>query len=107
MLKRYRNVAAIMVGIHAVLILLLALVHYTRGVSDEDATFLLALLIWFLDRPAIWVLGPSPEPVGIFLVGTAQWLLIALPVAALWHGIALWSNGAYSEVGSKEVRPRK
>ncbi len=97
MLKQYRNVAAIMVGIHAVLILLLALVHYTRGVSDEDATFLLALLIWFLDRPAIWVLGPSPEPVGIFLAGTVQWLLIALPVAALLHGIAQWRGRSAGE----------
>lgn len=107
MLKRYRNVAGILVGIHAVLILALALVHYTRGVSDEDATFLLALSISFLDRPALWVLGPSPEPVGIFLTGTAQWLLIALPVAAVLHGIALCSKDKASEVASREVHPHK
>jgi hypothetical protein len=105
MLKQYRNVAAIMVGIHAVLILLLALVHYTRGVSDEDATFLLALLVWFMDRPAIWVLGSSPEPVSIFLAGTVQWLLIATPVAALLHGFAQWRGRAAGE--SVEGSPRR
>ncbi len=105
MLKQYRNVAATMAGIHSVLLFLLALVHYTRGVSDEDATFLLALLVWFIDRPAIWTLGPSPEPVGIFLAGTVQWLLIALPVAALLHGIAQW-RGRAAAGESVEDRPR-
>lgn len=105
MLRQYRNIAAILFGVHTVLIVALAVIHYTRGVSDEDATFLLALLIWFLDRPAIWILGSSPEPVGIFLAGTVQWLLIALPVAALLHGVALW-RGRAKAGESLEDRPR-
>ena len=105
MLKQHRIVAASMVGIHAVLLFLLAVVHYTRGVSDEDATFLLALLVWFIDRPAIWTLGPSPEPLSIFLAGSVQWLLIALPVAALQHGVALW-RGRQPVGDSADDRPR-
>lgn len=105
MLKQYRNVAAFTVGIHAVLLFLLALVHYTRGVSDEDATFLLALLVWFIDQPAIWVLGSSPEPISIFLAGTVQWLLIALPVAALLNGIARWRGRPAGE--SADDRPTR
>jgi hypothetical protein len=105
-LRQYRNVAAILFGVHSVLILALAVVHYTRGVSDEDATFLLALLIWFLYRPAIWVLGPSPDPVGIFLAGTVQWLLIALPVAAMLQGVALW-RGRPAVEKSVEDGPRR
>lgn len=104
-LKRYRNVAGMLVGIHAVLLLALTLIHYTRGISDEDATFLLALLVWFIDRPALWVLGPAPEPISIFLAGTVQWLLIALPVAALLHGIAHWRRRPAGE--SVDDRPTR
>ena len=101
MKRRFMFVSVLFVGSHSLLVSTLAIV----GVSDEDPTFLLGLLISFLDRPALWVLGPSPDPVGIFLAGTVQWLLIALPVAALLHGIAQW-RGRAAAGESVEDRPR-
>ena len=73
------KVAAWLVGIYSALWALLAILHATDRLSDQDPTFLLVLLVYFLSWPVLQLLRPlggADHELLVFLLGCAQWCLV-------------------------------
>lgn len=106
MMRHFKMVALVVFGLHSMLMVMLAIVDATRGISDQDVTFLLGLLVSFLDYPALQVLGPSPGLAGIILAGSFQWFIVAVIVATVPHGVTLIRRRPSEGESREESQPR-
>ena len=72
------------VGIHTILWILFGLILSTTGIDDQSPTFLVAVIVYYVDVPARQVLdwcGMSTNELNVFFFGTIQWAMIALLLA--------------------------
>ena len=86
MTKSTGKLTMVLVGAHIVITTLLIITEATHGISDQDASFLLALIVRYLNLPAVWLLDlvGLPATGGILLVaGAIQWAGIAVLLAML------------------------
>jgi hypothetical protein len=79
-----------LVGGHLLLSMVLLVIVATHGISDQDASFAVAMLYHGLNLPSVWVLGiiggaPDKQIVLVFLMGIVQWAGVALMIAAVCH----------------------
>ena len=75
------------VGVRTILWLLFYLVQRTVGIDDQSPTFLLAVIIYYVDVPARYVMGwcnISTSDLSVFIFGTIQWTMIALLLAGAY-----------------------
>ncbi|MCP4643566.1 MAG: hypothetical protein GY851_24170 [bacterium] len=89
MLRTTAKFALYLVGAHLLFSGGLIIVDAVHGVNDQDPSFALLLLVYYMNLPSVWVLksfGASLTPVPIVLVGTVQWALIAFTLAVLYCG---------------------
>jgi len=86
-LKTY---ALYLVGGHLVLGVILIITEMTHGIDDMDSTYLIALLVHYLNLPTRWVLESlrvTPEIFTVVLAGTLQWASLAVALAAVHYAI--------------------
>jgi hypothetical protein len=104
MLKSALLFALVLVGCHLLFGISLAIVEATHGIDDQDASFLLAVVFYQLNRPAAWLLTLFGLPTSTFpviLVGVLQWSALALPIALVHQ--KLQTRGSVGEDRGEQV----
>ena len=77
-----------LLGGHLLLGVALLVIDATHGISDQDASFAVALLFHYLNLPSIWLLesmGSAPKIGVVVAVGLAQWVALGLAIGMLVH----------------------
>lgn len=88
MLRTGLRAAAILVGTYVGLWAMLWLVQATHGLSDQDPSFLLVLLVYALAWPSaqlLRLLGVGDNELLVFLIGCIQWLVVAFVLAGIYQ----------------------
>ena len=78
----------VLVGGHLLLGLILIITEAIHGVNDQDASFALALAVYYANWPSVWVLTRFAVPLGavpIVLTGICQWVVVALALGSVHH----------------------
>jgi len=86
MRKTVLRTLIILVGGHLVLGVLLLAMDATHGINDQDASFAVALLFYYLNLPSIWLLesmGREPKITVVLAVGLGQWVGLGLAIGVL------------------------
>ncbi len=79
-----------LVGGHLLLGLILIVTEATHGLSDMDASFLIVLLVYYLNLPTVWLLDSLRVDfswITIALAGILQWTILAFAIAAVHYAI--------------------
>lgn len=87
MTKIVRKLILWILGVHTMLWLIFYLVQSTVGIDDQSPTFLLAVIVYYVDVPARFVMGwcnISTNELSVFIFGTIQWAMIALVLAGAY-----------------------
>jgi len=86
MMKTFFKIAAMLVGANLLLVLALFVTEATHGINDQDASFALAMLVYTLNKPAIWAfepLGITSEAWTLLAGGTLQWGLVSAVITLI------------------------
>jgi hypothetical protein len=84
------KVVLVIVGGYVTLGTALILVDAIHGINDQDPSFVLWLLVLFMNKPTVWVLDAldvSIRPTPVVLAGIVQWAVIGCAVAAVWNSL--------------------
>ena len=77
-----------LVGTNLILGLSLLITEATHGISDQDVSMLLVLLVHYMNLPAVSLLhsfDTSPSTIVIVLGGLLQWSIISISIASIHH----------------------
>jgi len=91
MIRSTLRIAGFLVGAYLGLWLVLSLIHCTRGISDQDATFIVALAAFWLSQPSaslLKMLGLEGSEIAMVIVGCLQWGLVSTGIAAMHQAVA-------------------
>ena len=80
----------ILVGGHLLLGLILIVTEAIHGVHDQDASFALALALYYANWPIVWLLTKLHVAIGavsIVLAGIFQWTVVALILGLICHAV--------------------
>jgi len=80
----------VLVGGHLLLGIVLLVTEATHGLSDMDASFLITLLVYYLNRPTIWLLdsmGMDFSWTTIVLAGILQWSILAVSLGTVHYSV--------------------
>ena len=86
MMKTFFKAAVFIVGVNLMLVFALFLTEATHGINDQDASFLLAMIVYTLNKPAISAfqsLGVASEMWTLVVGGTIQWAAVSAFVALI------------------------
>lgn len=86
MRKTVLRTLMVLVGGHLVLGVILLVIDATHGINDQDASFAVALLFYYLNLPSIWLLesmGSEPKIAVVIAVGFVQWVGLGLAIGVL------------------------
>jgi hypothetical protein len=79
-----------LVAAHVLLGTTLVVIEAIHGINDQDASFAVALLFYYLNWPAYWLLGlkgGAPGILMVLLVGIVQWTGVAFVIAVVRHSL--------------------
>jgi hypothetical protein len=82
------KLGVLLIGAHTLLGLSLLAIEATHGVNDQDASFAVAIIFYYLNIPTVWLLRSTSDPPGIALVlvvGIVQWAGVAVLIAVVFH----------------------
>jgi len=89
MLRTILRLTTFLVGGHLLFGLILMVIKATHGINDQDPSFAVALLFYYLNFPAVCLLrhlGTPPETIPpVILVGILQWGCVASVIAAVYY----------------------
>jgi len=80
----------LLVGVHLLLGFILIVTEATHGLSDMDASFLIVLLVYYMNLPTVWMLnslGVAFRWITVVLAGIFQWSILAFAMSAVHHAI--------------------
>jgi hypothetical protein len=107
MFKILLRFAKYLVGAHFLLVLGFMITEAIHGINDQDASFSLALLVYNVDRPAVWLLKSLGVPFGgmtLLLAGSLQWVIVSFALGAAYHGVRPKARLATPEQGGQALR---
>lgn len=88
--KTARRLALLLVGAHVLLGLILIATEDSQGINDQKASFALALVVYYLNLPTVWLLNFLHLPTGVIPVvvaGILQWTILAFAIATAYCGL--------------------
>ena len=88
--KTARRLALLLVGAHVLLGLILIVTEASQGINDQRASFALALVVYYLNLPTVWLLHFLRLPTGVVPVvaaGILQWTILAFAIATVYCGL--------------------
>ncbi len=79
-MKTLLRLTGILVGAHLLLGVILMVIVAVHGIDDQDASFAVAVLFYYLNFPSVWLLRSLGGDAGIgavLLAGIVQWAAVA------------------------------
>ena len=86
MMRTILIVALVLVGVHLLFGAVLLIIDTVHRVNDQDFSFVLWLLYYYLNYSAVWMLkcmNIEFSFMSIILMGLPQWILLSLVVGSL------------------------
>ncbi len=87
MLRTAMKLTLIVILIYSALGVSLLLTEAIHGINDQDASYALALLVYFVNMPSVWLFkwtGVSANVLSVVVVGLFQWSLSAFLVGTVY-----------------------
>ena len=90
MLRTTVKLALLLVSLHLLVGLAVMIIEVAHGVSDDGAGFVLGMLVYYMNLPAVLLLESldvSVTNLSIVVAGGVQWAIVAVVIAGVHHGL--------------------
>jgi hypothetical protein len=90
MTRAILKLALLLVGAHLVLGAILLVIEAVHGINDQDVSFAVAMLFYYVNLPAVWLLrsaGATPGVGVVLIAGIVQWTVLAIVLAVGYRAL--------------------